>query len=153
MRRLASGVAIVTTEYRGVRHGLAATSITSVTAEPPMLLVCVNHNASAHDPLIASARFCANLLPRGDKSVAQCFADSAGRDRRFAESRWHGLATGAPALRGALAVFDCLLDRVVRMGSHSILFGQVVACEAADGRPDPLLYLDGSFTGIAPAAP
>ena len=97
MRRLAAGVCLVTaTDRDGLRQGLVATSVISVTVEPPSLLVCVNKAASCHDPIANSGAFCVNLLADADDEVARRFGSSAARDSRFADRQWRALETGAP---------------------------------------------------------
>jgi flavin reductase len=153
MRRLAAGVCLVTaTDRDGVRQGLIATSVISVTVEPPSLLVCVNRAASCHDTIADSGAFCVNLLTEADDEVARRFGSSAARERRFADRQWRALETGAPALDGALASFDCRVSTRVPVGSHTIFIGAVVALALREGAGAPLLYLDGDFARLASAS-
>jgi flavin reductase (DIM6/NTAB) family NADH-FMN oxidoreductase RutF len=73
MRRLAAGVSIITTEHHGERYGMAATAVTSVSAEPPTLLVCIGRSGSSHEPIRESGRFCVNVLAETDRAVAEGF--------------------------------------------------------------------------------
>lgn len=145
MRRLASGVVIVATECDGQCHGLAATAVTSVTAEPPTLLVCVNRSASSHDALVRSGHFCVSVLGEADRDIAMRFGSSADRETRFVGREWRPLVTGSPALAGSLASFDCRLSEVMKSSTHTLLFGQVVALETWADEIRPLLYWDGAF--------
>jgi flavin reductase (DIM6/NTAB) family NADH-FMN oxidoreductase RutF len=127
MRRLAAGVAIVTTQHGEVRAGLTATSVCSLNAEPPRLLACVHHRADAHDLILASRAFAVNLLGPGQRSLAEHFG-GRGNSRgpaRFGLGRWAAGATGVPVLSDAAAVLECRLVEAIPAGTHSILIGEV----------------------------
>src|SRR4051794_2109966 len=114
MRRLAAGVSVVTTAEQGMLHGFVATSVSSVCAEPvPSLLVCVNRSVSSHDVIRRTGVFCANLLSSDDIGLARRFSSSQDRSKRFEGCDWVPLVTGAPALPGALASFDCEITDVM----------------------------------------
>lgn len=153
MRRLAAGVSIISTNADGAPHGLLVTSVTSVSAEPPALLVCINKSASAHDPIDRAGVFCVNVLHQDDDEVAGFFSRSQFRDQRFSGLRWTSMVTGAPALREALANFDCRVSHRVEFGSHTIFIGEVMAIRLRDGDVTPLIYLNGQYHRLAsPAA-
>lgn len=153
MRRLASGVSIISTSADGTPHGLLVTSVTSLSTEPASMLVCVNKGASAHDPMARAGVFCVNVLHQDDDEVAGVFSRSQFRDRRFTESRWTTMVTGAPALRDALANFDCRVTDSIAFGSHTIFIGEVMSIRMRDGEVDPLIYLNGQYRQLAtPAA-
>jgi flavin reductase len=153
MRRLAAGVSLITTlDEQGGRHGMIATSVTSVCLTPPSLLTCVNKTASCHDIVMRTGLFCVNLLPEGADDVAMRFSSSKFRDVRFAEGEWGVLQTGAPALGGSIASFDCRVTHTVEASSHTIFIGEVVSVKMPEQVAAPLLYLDGAFARCAPAA-
>jgi flavin reductase len=145
MRRLASGVSIITTFDGGERHGMVATSVCSVSAEPPALLVCVNRSAASHVAIQRTGFFCVNLLNETDDELARRFSNPVERMRRFDEREWITLATGAPALVGAAASFDCAVMEAVDVQSHTIFIGQVRAIELWRQEHAPLVYHDGRF--------
>ena len=152
MRRLAAGVSIVTTLDEDVSHGLLATSVSSVCAEPePTLLVCVNRNSSIHDVIHRSKIFCANVLSADDVELAQRFSVPELRASRFERGSWVSLATGAPALASALASFDCELTQVVPVYSHTIFVGVVRDLKLWQNDIDALLYLDGQYQVRSPS--
>jgi flavin reductase len=151
MRRLAAGVTVITTEYQGERFGLVSTSVTSVSADAPVLLVCVSKSASSHDPIALSGRFCVNVLQQGDEELAGRFSLPKHRDRRFAGREWTALATRAPALVGCLASFDCVVSRSVAIETHTVFFGSVAAVRLWSDAIEPLLYWDGAYRGPAAA--
>ena len=127
MRRLAAGVTVIATEYQGERSGLVSTSVTSVSADPPVLLACISKSASSHDPVALSGRFCVNVLQQGDEELAGRFSSSKHRESRFLGREWTVLATGAPALVGCLASFDCVVARSLYAETHTVFFGNVVS--------------------------
>jgi flavin reductase len=149
MRRLAAGVSIVTTIDGEQPHGFAATSVTSVSADPsPLLLVCVNKSVSCHDLMLASGRFCVNVLGESDMETARLFSSPKDRHRRFELCKWETLSTGAPALTGALASFDCRIHHAMEVQTHTVVFGEVVETRLIDDDLHPLVYIDGRFGGL-----
>lgn len=145
MRRLAAGVSIITTVADGTRFGLVATSVCSVSLEPPSLLVCVNHAASSHDAIQKAGFFCVNLLRKDDNDTARRFSSPEYRDIRFEDGRWGTLDTGAPALVDALASFDCEISKVITVSSHTVFIGNVTAVELWSKDVVPLIYFDGRY--------
>lgn len=153
MRRLAAGVSIVTTVEEEAPHGLVATSVSSVCAEPePSLLVCVNTNSSIHDVIHRRKIFCANVLSANDIELAQRFSLPEFRASRFQHSPWVSLVTGAPALPSALASFDCEVTHIVPVHSHTIFVGVVRDLKLWQSEIDALLYLDGQYQIGSPSA-
>jgi flavin reductase (DIM6/NTAB) family NADH-FMN oxidoreductase RutF len=151
MRHLAGGVAIIATDHDGHRAGLAATAVCSVSADPPTILVCINAQGRAHEPIHASGRFSVNLLAREQEALARRFSGETGirGEDRFLEGAWTSLVTGAPVLEGALASLDCRVSEVVRMATHSVFFGSVVAVTSRPGA-QPLIYSHGTYGTFSP---
>ena len=145
MRRLASGVSLITTVRDGVRHGLVATAVSSVTATPPSLLICVNKSASAHDHIAASGIFCVNVLAEGHEEVAARFSSARDRETRFEQGDWRKIVTGAPALHGALVSFDCEVRQSISYESHTIFIAEIVGAELWSDTVEPLVYLEGRY--------
>jgi flavin reductase (DIM6/NTAB) family NADH-FMN oxidoreductase RutF len=143
MRRFATGVTIITTRAPdGAVAGFTANAFASVTADPPMVLICVNRTASSH-PIIAESRFfTVNVLALEQRTVAQRFA-SGEPSERFDGIAYELGATGAPVLTGSLAHFDCTLAEEHTAGTHTIFLGNVVACDSRDGAP--LGYYDREY--------
>jgi len=149
MRRLAAGVSVVTTMENSVPYGIVATAVTSVSADPkPVLLVCVNKSASLHGQIERKKILCVNVLSVGDCPLARRFSSSANREDRFAECTWESLETGAPALVGALASFDCQVTDVVPVQSHTIFICEVVAMKIWRDDIHPLIYVNGNFAAL-----
>lgn len=135
-----STVCVITTTFEGQRYGLTATAVSSVSAEPPRLLVCINRGGKTHDVILRSRLFCVNVLTEDQRDVAMVFAGMGGKDvDRFATGDWTTLGTGAPVLGGAAAALDCVLGDSIDQASHTVFFGDVVATAHRGGR-DTLLY-------------
>jgi len=140
MAQHVSSVCVITTQVDGDKYGFTATAVTSVTADPPRLLVCANRSSSTHSKLLQSRCFCVNVLTEDQDKVAMVFAGMGGRRLdRFADAEWTELMTGAPTLKGAAANFDCVLTETCEQSTHSVLFGDVVAARHRTG-VDTLLY-------------
>lgn len=146
MRNVAGAVSVVTATADGARAGLTATSLTSLSAEPPAVLVCVNRAASAWPVIERAGHFAVNVLGPGHRSIADRFAGRGGLkgEQRFGEGAWSRLATGAPILEDALAVLDCEIEEVIGRHSHAILIGRVKAIREA-GAEGALLYWRGLY--------
>jgi flavin reductase (DIM6/NTAB) family NADH-FMN oxidoreductase RutF len=135
-----SSVCIITTCHEGQDYGLTATAVSSVCADPPRLLVCVNRNGLTHEKIVAAGNFCINVLEEAQDKPAKAFAGMMGRDfDRFSAGQWERLVTGSPALKHAAAVFDCRMVQTIEQFSHSIFIGEVVGVASGQGR-DTLLY-------------
>lgn len=148
MRQVTSCVSVVTAGSGGLRNGLTATSVCSVTMEPPTMLVCVNRKSRADAIIADTGAFAINVLADEQHKIARLFSTShVGAEERFAEGRWVSMATGAPILEGAVASFDCRLESRVRSGSHHVYFGRVLAVSSFD--QPALLYRDGVFRRLA----
>ena len=149
MRRLAGGVSVITVGSGADRTGFTATSVTSFSAEPPRLLVCVNREASAWSTLTDYRSFGVNLLGAEQQDLADRFSGRTGErgSARFFGARWKTLVTGAPLLDGALAAIDCTVEEVIERQSHAIVIRRIEAVDL--GRwSDPLLYWSGVYRTI-----
>jgi flavin reductase len=153
MRRLAAGVSVITTLDDGQPAGFVATAVTSVCADPaPSLLICVNRSASCHALIHKSGIFCVNVLGEGDVEIANLFSSREHRHRRFTDCDWEALETGAPALTGALASFDCRVSEKMEVESHTVFLGRVATIKLWEREVHPLLYVDGHFDGLRSVA-
>lgn len=150
MRQLAGAVSVLTVGQGEVRTGLTATSVSSLSVEPPTLLICVNRAASSVTPLLDARTFAINVLRPEQQAVADRFAGKGGLKgaARYAGAEWTRLVTGAPVLAGALAVFDCRLEDAIERHSHLIVIGRVVASRITESA-EPLLYWGGDYRRLA----
>jgi flavin reductase (NADH)/flavin reductase len=150
MRWLAGGVCIVTSSSPdGQLAGLTATAVCSVSADPPVLLVCLNRDSRSHDVIREAGVFAVNVLDVLDAALAGRFAGAVAGGERFHGASWVQLLTGAPVLASALAAFDCRIAQVVDVGTHRIVLGAVQAVRLGATGGKPLLYANGSYGGFA----
>jgi flavin reductase len=124
MSRLGAAVNIITTTGPAGDAGFTASAVCSVTDDPPTLLVCMNRNAKLNGTFKENAILCVNVLAPEHQELSPVFA-SVGEipmEQRFALASWLRLATGAPALETAAASFDCTIDQITEVGTHSVFF-------------------------------
>jgi flavin reductase (DIM6/NTAB) family NADH-FMN oxidoreductase RutF len=145
MRRLASTVTIISTaDVNGVRYGMAATAVNSVSMDPPSLLVCINLDASIYAPLTGRGAFCVNVLTTEHEDLVSAFSGRLTGTERFTVGDWRNDVTGIPYLEDAQCNLVCGVDTVVPFGTHSIIVGRVTAARVAEGIA-PLIYADGKL--------
>jgi flavin reductase len=148
MKRAVTGVNVVTTDGKAGRFGLTVSAFSSVSAEPPLVLVCVNRNSPACAAILGNRRFCVNVLSARQKPIAENFAGMAGSATpyEFAEEVWTTARSGNPILEQAVARFDCTLATAIDAGTHTVFIGLVEAAFAGDD--EPLLYTNQKFGRI-----
>jgi len=138
---LASGVTIVTTRVDGHDHGMTASSVTSLSMDPPMMLACINNAVPTAAAIERSGRFTINVLGRSHGDLAYQFASP--RPDKFAGVPIDRGTGGVPVLADAIASLECEVTEQVTGGSHSVFLGHVISATARDG--DPLTYFRGGF--------
>lgn len=143
MSRFASGVTIVTVQHNAQRHGLTASSFSSLSLDPPLVLVCVGKHAYSHGLIEQSQAFAVNILSQAQQEWGTRFANPKIVDR-FAGIDYGEAVTGSPILPGSLAWVDCTLHQAHDAGDHTIFVGKVVAGDVMQGEQlsamAPLLY-------------
>ena len=144
MRRLAATVTIISTGDGNERHGMTATAVTSVTTDPPALLICVNKSASLHPVLATGTRFCINLLKDSHADVAGVFGGKLQGPARFGTGDWAVNGHGVPYLTDAQANLFCKVDGLMLYGTHTIFVGLVEDVRLF-GDISPLIYQDGRY--------
>jgi flavin reductase (DIM6/NTAB) family NADH-FMN oxidoreductase RutF len=144
MRRLAASVSIVVAKGDEGPIGMAATSITSLTIDPPAILICVNRATGLHALLEPGAPLSVNLLSRHQKEVSAAFGGGMPRDERFGVGQWEVGADGLPELAEAQANLRCVVDVMLAYGTHSIVAARVLAAKVKE-QVDPLIYQDGGY--------
>jgi flavin reductase (DIM6/NTAB) family NADH-FMN oxidoreductase RutF len=127
MAEAATGVTLVTTDGPAGRFGMTVSAFASVSADPPMLLTCINRKSPAAAAIAANGRFCVNVLTAAQSFLADVFA---GRSERlppydFDCADWQR-AEGGWRLVDSVASFACALDREIAAGSHQVLIGRVL---------------------------
>jgi flavin reductase (DIM6/NTAB) family NADH-FMN oxidoreductase RutF len=139
----ATGITIVTAhDAAGIPVGLTANSFTSVSLDPPLLLVCISNTSSSADALRAAERFGVNVLQIAQQPTSNRFASRS--EDRFAATPWTKGESGVPLLEGSLVSFECKRHALHEAGDHFILVGEVTRAQF-DPRRDPLLYFRGKY--------
>jgi len=140
-----TGVTVATTvDASGRPRGLTANSFTSVSLDPPLVLVCIAKQAESYDAFLQSEGFAVNILAESQKSASQLFASKS--PEKFDGMQWRPGVAGAPILGESLAWFDCRSYRQVDAGDHLVLIGEVMRFCANPGRP--LGYCQGNYVSF-----
>ena len=149
MSSMASTVSVVATDGRAGRQGVTVSAMCSVSADPPMLLVCIHHQSRTVSAICENSVFCVNVLSEGQRPISDIFAGqlSAEEDQRFSAVDWSAGETGAPRFAGALAAFDCRVEEIHRAGTHYIFIGRVEQTHLDDGRP--LVYGNRNYCTVS----
>ena len=140
MGSVATGVSIVATDGPAGRFAMTVSAFSSVSADPPTILACINRRSPLADAIRRNGVFCVNVLGAGQSDIADRFAGRprAGAAYDFGCAAWEILDTGAPRLVDAAASFDCAFDSAVDQATHIVMFGRVVA--VADSASQALVY-------------
>jgi len=149
MATFPTGVTIVTALDGDDRPvGLASTAFSSVSADPPLVLVCVDRSSRTLPALLERNAFCVNFLKRDRHALCVVFASKA--DEKFRDVAWRPAANGMPVLyEDSLAHVECTTENVVEAGDHLIVIGRVVGGRPPAGGEEPLAYYRRSFGGFA----
>ena len=143
-RRWASGITIVTTHRPGGIHGMTANSFSSLSLEPPLVLICVDKRTHTHTLIAEQQAFGIHLLARGQEHLSENCAGRAGEEGHWLEGLDYRVEiTGAPILNDCAAWLDCRLWAAYDGGDHTIYVGRVEAASLTD-RP-PLLWFDRGY--------
>lgn len=132
-------------------HGMTANAVSSVSLDPPLCLVCVDHGTECYERLSGGTdAYCLNILTEGQRDLGEFFADMIELDEDPFESRpVRTEATGAPVFENSLAYLDCSVEAAHEAGDHTIYVGRVEAGDVLDGGGDPLLFFRGSWDALA----
>lgn len=149
MARFAGAVHVVTTDGAAGRRGTTVIAACSVSDSPPTVLVCLNRENASNDLFLANGRFALNTLAASHRQLAEAFSGLTGltQEQRFAFGEWETLATGAPVLKDAAAVFDCEIIDFKDHATHRILFGKVAGLRVGD-KLEPLIYFNRAYHAL-----
>ncbi len=149
MGAFATGVTIITVDLEGEVHGMTANAFTSVSLDPMLVLVCVDHSTRTHAHLHAKKRFGINVLCEDQRAISEYYARPE-RSHEHAEAeagaRFDRTQHGTPMLNGALAYLECHLQTAEEAGDHTIFIAEVEDVVLRDG--DPLLFFRGKYRGV-----
>lgn len=145
LRHFPAGVTIVTIKAGEEMHGLTVSAFASVSPEPPLILVCIDHRHHAHKLLEQEgATFAVNILRANQSELSNRFA-YVNSDDRFAVGDWRTAVTGAPVLADALAWLDCTVYCHERAGTHTIYVGHVQASDVPSPDQSPLVWWNRAY--------
>jgi flavin reductase (DIM6/NTAB) family NADH-FMN oxidoreductase RutF len=149
MGSFATGVTVITVDFEGEVQGMTANAFTSVSLDPLLVLVCVDHKAKTHAQLHTRKRFGVNVLSEGQRAISEYYAlaeRTHDRAEQEAGARFDRTQHGTPVLRGALAYLECRLHSVQDAGDHTIFIAEVEDMVVKEG--DPLLYFQVEYRKI-----
>ena len=143
-------VTVVSTNGAAGRFGVTVSAFASVSAEPPLVLVCVNRNSPTVDAIRENGCFCVNVLATEQSTVSDCFAGrpATGAPYDFNCADWSLGQTGSPMLHGATSNFDCFIESSHNAGTHCIFVGRVV--QTATTQAPPLAFSRRTYQALSP---
>lgn len=145
-----SGVTVLTSlRADGAAYGMTASSFTSVSLHPPLVLVCVDKKAAMAEILAVGTQYLINVLREDQQHLAQRFAAKADRER-FTGVAYEPSEAGIPKLEGAIVIFSCQVERLIDAGDHFIVLSLVHAVEMRPGRP--LVWCERGYHCLPAAA-
>jgi len=156
MALLPTAVNVITTNGPSGTHGFTASAVCSVTDSPPPLLVCMNQAARSHGHFVDNKVLSVNVLSAQHEHISNAFASKLCSDQRFEQGSWTKLATGAPILEDALVSFDCEIEHIQEVGTHSVLICRVVAIkppESQSGQDESLVYFNRAYHYVGQVEP
>lgn len=145
----ASGVTIVTSQHAGERMGMTVSAFSSVSLDPPLVLVCADKASNTSALIRASRTFTVNVLGREQSALSSLFADKKREAIRFDGLDCKTGATGCPRIPGALASLDCTVRDEIDAGDHILYLGAVEAAHI-DAEQEPLVYWRGIYQKLTP---
>jgi 3-hydroxy-9,10-secoandrosta-1,3,5(10)-triene-9,17-dione monooxygenase reductase component len=142
MGHFATGVSVVTAFDGAAPQGITVNALSSVSLEPPLVLVALDRRRFITPTVRAAGRYAVNILAESQQALSDCFAGAEvtpGRDA-FCGASWHAGTTGLPLLDGAIATLECTVVETFSAGDHDLFVGRVDALRNDERHPQPLLY-------------
>lgn len=146
MGHFLTGVTVITAMHEGTPVGLAASSFTSVSMDPPLVLFCAGKSSSTWARVHEAGNYCVNVLAASQEHLSRTFSSKA--EDKFSGVGWHAGPSGSPVLEDALAWIDCRIEAEHDAGDHVIAVGRVLALGNRDGE-GPLAYFRGGYGNFA----
>lgn len=150
MRQLAGGISVITVGNSENRSGLTVTSVSSLSAEPPIVIFCISQASSSWSILKQARTFAVNVLAPDHLAIAERFSGRNGEKghERYAGSAWNELVTGTPILADAIAALDCTVEELIERHNSAIVLGRVqsVKVRPESDIAEPLTYWRGTYT-------
>ena len=141
MSHFASGVTVVTTRDADQLVGITVSAFASLSLEPPLVLICIDHRARSHDAIARNAAFAVNILTDQQEDVARRFASPLAE--KFLPGTYRLSGRGLPLLHDVLVHIECRLANTLPGGDHSIYVGEVLSVDVHTGQP--LLHYRSQF--------
>jgi flavin reductase (DIM6/NTAB) family NADH-FMN oxidoreductase RutF len=145
MGHFATGVTVVTASVDGEIQGMTANAVTSLSLNPPLILVAVDKSAAMHASLTTSRNFALSVLTEDQEHLSRRFAMRGPKE--VSDLQWFTAASSSPILADALAWLDCRLADILPGGDHDIFIGEILAGDSREGLP--LLYFGGKYRRLA----
>lgn len=153
LRFWTTGVAIVSAAREGEMHGMTVNSFTSLSLEPPLVLVSLEQQTRTHGFVQAAGAYAVSLLRQEQKALADLFAGREGGEvDRFEGVDTLVAETGSPILADGMAFFDCRVTGAHQAGTHTVFIGEVLAAgilPGAGGEADPLVYFNRNYRKLS----
>jgi flavin reductase (DIM6/NTAB) family NADH-FMN oxidoreductase RutF len=154
MACFATGVTLVTVDYEGQVRGMTANAFTSVSLDPQLVLVCVDHKAQTHAHLHARKRFGVNVLSEQQRAISVYYSGpdhDLPDEQQNPPAQFDRTAHGTPVLHGALAYLECKLQHAQDAGDHTIFIAEVEDVVVRPGKP--LLFFESGYHSIGDKVP
>ena len=142
MRRYIYSVSIMSSKDDGYLNAITVSSVTSISMDPPSLLICINKSARIHDTLKIGSEFCINLLNKDQEELSNICSDEDSYDERFKDKNWN--TKGVPFLANAQANIFCKVDKLSSYHTHTIVVGLVQDANYSE-EISTLTYVDGNY--------
>jgi flavin reductase (DIM6/NTAB) family NADH-FMN oxidoreductase RutF len=149
LRHWASGVTVITTRVGEQLAGMTVSAFSSVSLDPPLVLVCADRTSHTNPYLAEAGVFAVNVLAADQREISRRFSTDGNEALRFEGLACRSGPTGAPWLPGALAVLDCRVVAAHDAGDHVIYVGEVEAAQVREGE-EPLVYFDARYRRLEP---
>ena len=148
MRSWTAGVTIVTATHEGASHGMTVNSFTSISLDPPLIVISLQQSSRTREFVAKSGAFGLTILSADQRSISERFASRDNTEDRFAGVETEILATGSPLIKGGLAFLDCRVTQTYDAGMNTLFIAEVIAARGnGDGRP--LLYHNRQYWGLS----
>ena len=145
MRAWTSGVTIVTAVHEGEQHGMTVSSFTSISLDPPLIIISLQTASRTHDVVVKSGAFGVTILAVGQQELSERFANrKSSMGERLEGLETETLVTGAPLIKGGLAYLDCRVTQSIPSGMNTLFLAEVVAVRG-DDHDAPLVYHDRTY--------
>jgi flavin reductase (DIM6/NTAB) family NADH-FMN oxidoreductase RutF len=153
MGTFATGVTVITMPTASGAWGMTANSVTSLSLDPTLVLVCIDKTTRTHEHILASGVWAVNILSAEQEEISRTYAMKDYEvERTMVGTPYHPGVTGAPIIDGSLSYLDCRTYATYEGGDHTILVGGVQDAQIVQPDAAPLLFFKGRYARMAPAA-